>query len=340
MISTLAVALLSVILIIRYLRAKRASAQDETEESSLGGMLRFDFPLFMSNFVGGASLRYQGLLQAWFAADLAIGNLNIATRFRSLVGLFTAPITWTLYPAFSKFRYGERREELESMFRNSIRYATILVLPAMCLIAIMSEPLVVTLFGTGYDQAPLYLVLALLEYLAVGLGSLSIMGFLNSQGDTKTTFHLNSVSVTLSVALCTVLTWKWSIPGLLTGVFLSSMAGYGYSLYKVSEKYGMRIDLLHTGRVALFSAPSAMMTIAVMDRIGVSNTFVHMALGSVTFLLACMVLAPLTGAVDIRGLQTIRRILRRETALYPLVAPFLDIEERIMRFEKGRLSGE
>jgi hypothetical protein len=71
------------------------------------------------------------------------------------------------------------------------------------------------------------------------------MGFLNSQGETKTTFHLNSVSVTLSIALCTVLTWKWSIPGLLTGVFLSSMAGQGYSLYKVSKKYGMRIDLLH-----------------------------------------------------------------------------------------------
>jgi hypothetical protein len=145
--------------------------------------------------------------------------------------------------------------------------------------------------------------------------------------------------MTLSIALCTVLTWKWSIPGLLTGVFLSSMAGYSYSLYKVSEKYGMRIDVLHTGRVALFSAPSAM-TKAFMDQIGVSNTFVHMALSSGMFLLTSMILAPLTGAVSIRDLQTIRRILRRKTALYPLVAPFLDLEERIMRVEKGRLSGE
>jgi O-antigen/teichoic acid export membrane protein len=340
MISTLAAALLSVILIVRHLWARRAPTQGETEESSLRGMLRFGIPLFMGNFVGGVSLRYQGLLQAWFATDLAIGNLNIATKFRSLVGLFTAPIIWTLYPAFSKFRYGERREELESMFRNSIRYATILVLPAICLIAIMSEPIVVTLFGTGYDQAPFFLVLALLEYLAVGLGSLSIMGFLNSQGETKTTFHLNSVSVVLSVALCTVLTWSWSIPGLLVGVFLSSMAGYGYGLYRVSERFGMRIDLLHTGRVALFSAPSSLLTIAVMDLLGVSNSFVHMALGSGMFLLACMVLAPLTGAVDVRDLQTIRRILRRETALYPLVAPFIDLEEWIMTFEKGRLSGK
>jgi O-antigen/teichoic acid export membrane protein len=340
MISTLVVALLSVIVIARHLWARRAPSQDETEESSLRGMLSFGFPLFMSNFVGGVNLRYRGLLQAWFATDLAIGNLNIATKFRSLVGLFTSPIIWTLYPAFSKFRYGERKGELESMFRNSIRYATIIVLPAVCLIAIMSKPLVVTLFGTGYEQAPFFLVLALMEYLAVGLGSLSIMGFLNSQGETKTTFHLNSVSVTISVALCTVLTWMWSIPGLLAGVFLSSMAGYGYSLYKVSEKYGMRIDLLHTGRVALFSAPSALVTIAVMDRIGVSNTFVHMALGSGIFLLACMMLAPLMGAVDVRDVQTIRRIIRRETALYPLVAPFLDLEERILRFENSHLSGK
>lgn len=340
MISYTAVALLSVLLIFNCLRGKRAVARNDAGESSLGGMLGFGFPLFLGNFVGGVGLRYQGLLQAWFATDLAIGNLSIATKFKSLVGMFTVPITWTLYPAFSKFDYQRQREELVSMFKNSIRYATILVVPAMCLIIIMSEPLVVTLFGTGYVQAPFYLSLALLEFLAVGLGSLSVIGFLNSQGDTRTTLHLNSVSMALSVVLCTALTWKLGVPGLLMGVFLSKMTGFGYCLHRVSAKYGMRVDLAHTGRVALFSAPSALLTFFLMDRVNISNSFVHLALGSVVFLLACMLLAPITGAVDAKDLQTIRRILRRETALYPLVAPFLDLEERIMRFVKGRPAGD
>ncbi len=339
MISYTAVALLSVLLIFNCLRGKRAVARNDAGESSLRGMLGFGFPLFLGNFVGGVGLRYQGLLQAWFATDIAIGNLSIATKFKSLVGMFTVPIAWTLYPAFSKFDYKKQRKELESMFKNSIRYATILVVPAMCLIIIMSEPLVVTLFGTGYVKAPFYLSLALLEFLAVGLGSLSVIGFLNSQGDTRTTLHLNSVSVALSVVLCTALTWRWGIPGLLMGVFLSKMAGFGYSLHRGSAKFGMRVDLAHTGRVALFSAPSALLTFFLMDRVNISNSFIHLALGSVVFLLACMLLAPLTGAVDARDLQTIRRILRRETALYPLVAPFLDLEEKIMRFVKSRPAG-
>ena len=44
-----------------------------------------------------------------------------------------------------------------------------------------------------------------------------------------------------------------------------------------------------------------------------------------------MFLAPLTGALLPRDLETIREILRREFAAYPLVSPFLALEERIMR---------
>ena len=339
-VSYLVVSLLSVALIAMALRGRQPPAVDDSDESSLWGMLRFGFPLFIGNFVGAASLRYQGLLQAWFATDLAIGNLNIAVKFKSLVGLFTTPITWTLYPAFSKFDYEGQREELASMFVNSIRYATVLVVPATALIMIMSRPLVFTLFGSGYAQAPFYLALALMEFLAVGLGSLSAVGFLNSQGDTRTTLNVNGVTVAATAVLCTALTWRWGVPGLLLGAFVSKMAGFGYCLHRVSSRYGMRVDVSHTGRTALFSAVSALATYALMEWAAIPNSFVHLAVGSVVFLAGCMLLAPLTGAVDARDLGVIRRILRRETVFYPLVAPFLDLEERIVRLVTARSIGD
>ncbi len=55
-----------------------------------------------------------------------------------------------------------------------------------------------------------------------------------------------------------------------------------------------------------------------------------MAVASVVFLLSCMFLAPLTGAIGKKDIGNIRRILRRETAIFPLIAPLLDIVERIM----------
>jgi len=42
----------------------------------------------------------------------------------------------------------------------------------------------------------------------------------------------------------------------------------------------------------------------------------------------------LTGALTERDLENIGRILRRETPVYPAVAPLLELEARIIRLKK------
>jgi hypothetical protein len=50
-----------------------------------------------------------------------------------------------------------------------------------------------------------------------------------------------------------------------------------------------------------------------------------------------MVLAPLTGAVTQQDIRTIRGVVRRGFRGYSLLAPFLDLEERIIvLFQKAR----
>jgi O-antigen/teichoic acid export membrane protein len=200
--------LIGLILLAREIRREDRSA-DLSGDGSLGDMLRFGFPLFIGSFVGGLGLRYQGLLQVWFASDLVIGNLNIASKFKSLAGLFTVPIAASIYPAFSKFRFEEKRGEMVKMFGASVMYATMIVIPVTLLIVVVSEPIVAALFGREYAQAPFFLAIAVLEFLPVGLGSLSVIPFLNSQGDTGTTLRLNLVGVGIMVTLCTALTWQF-----------------------------------------------------------------------------------------------------------------------------------
>ena len=38
----------------------------------------------------------------------------------------------------------------------------------------------------------------------------------------------------------------------------------------------------------------------------------------------------MTGAITKSDIGNVRRILKRETAIFPLIAPLLDLEERIM----------
>ncbi|MCW3978572.1 MAG: flippase [Candidatus Bathyarchaeota archaeon] len=328
MLSFLTAAVISAVLIFKGMQHE--TSRDIDDETSLTGMLRFGFPLFIGSFLTTLNTRYQWLLLAWFTGDVAIGNLNIATKFISLVTLFTVPIHSTLYPAFSKFSYDEHVDELGSLFKASVRYATLIVIPVISMIILLSEQFVVLLFGPRYGQAPLFLSLALLQYLATGLGALSISGFLNSQGDTKTNLHITSVNVGLSVIACSILTWRLGVPGLLVGGFVASMAGTAYSLHKVHGKYRFGIGLGHSGRVALFSALSALAAYIASRLIPVPHTLVQMAAASVVFLVSCMFLAPLTGAITKTDIGNIRRILRRETAIFPLIAPLLDTEERIM----------
>ena len=102
-----------------------------------------------------------------------IGNLDIATKFLSLVTLFTMPIALTIYPTFSKFNFNLQPEVLKALYRSSIRYATLIIVPATIIIAVLAGPGISILFGTRYEFAPMFLSLSLLPFLAVGLGSLA-----------------------------------------------------------------------------------------------------------------------------------------------------------------------
>ena len=328
--------LIGLILLAREIRREDRSA-DLSGDGSLGDMLRFGFPLFIGSFVMGFGLRYQGLLQVWFASDLVIGNLNIASKFKSLAGLFTVPIAASIYPAFSKFRFEEKRGEMVKMFGASVRYATMIVIPVTLLVVVVSEPAVVALFGMEYAQAPFFLAIAVLEFLPVGLGSLSVIPFLNSQGDTGTTLRLNLVGVGIMVTLCTALTWQFGITGLLVGIVVSAVLGSAYNLFRTLKKYELGFDLLQTLRVAAFSVLAAGLTYAVMEYVSLANSLLHAFAASFIFLALCMVLAPLTGAVTQQDIRTIRGIVRRGFRGYSILAPFLDLEERlVLLFQKAR----
>ncbi|UCD44397.1 MAG: oligosaccharide flippase family protein [Candidatus Bathyarchaeota archaeon] len=330
----------SVILTVWYTRGKEASTEAMSEEVSINEMLRFGFPLFIGSLIGNLGAKYQGLLLAWFASDAAIGNLNIANKFRSLVTLFTVPISTVVYPAFSKFDYREQPGEMERLFEVSVRYATLLVFPAVALITILSQDFVYFLFDPRYSLAPFLLALSLLQFLGVGLGSISIYKFLNSQGDTVTTFRLNLVNVGIRVAVSTVLTWQLGVPGLLLGLFISELLGRAFNIFVVYQRYGVRIEVAHTVRVVAFSAVSALSTYAALKWLNLPSNLANLTVGAVTFLASCMVLAPLIGAIRDSDIQNISRIMRREPLLNPIVSPLLRIEERIISLRSGKREQE
>ena len=76
---------------------------------------------------------------------------------------------------------------------------------------------------------------------------------------------------------------------------------------------------------------AAGLTYGVMEYVSLGNPLVHAFAASFIFLILSMVLAPLTGAVTRPDIQMIRGIIQRGFRGYSLLAPFLDLEERIIQ---------
>ncbi len=331
LLGTGAAAVISVIIVYVLLSRIETDQKHSGSEASLPEMLRFGFPLFLTTFLMSFQLAYRGLLLAWFSNNAAIGNLDIANKFLSLAGLFILPITTVVYPAFSKLDIRRQPDQLKILYRSSVRYATLIIIPITTAMILFSRQGIGLLFGTRYELAPTFFSLSLLQYLAVGLGSLSVFGFLNSQGDTTTSFRLNAIKVVLNLLLSTILIQVWGVPGLLIALFISTVAGNAVNHYVTQRKYGIDIDLIFTLRVILFSAIAGILTWQLLQVTPSLGPLFQITFGGAIFVSVCLVLAPISQAIKTNDVQTLRKVLSKVPLLHQIAEPFLTIEEIIIR---------
>ncbi len=139
----------------------------------LSAMLSYCLPLsFAAIIMGLLPQFYAFLLPIHYSTDnVMIGNYGIAVNFVVLIAFFAAPITTMLFPAFSKLDAEKDNEPLRNIFQFSVKYASLIVVPAAALVMCLSVPAVDTLFGSTYSAAPLFLALLAIQYLYTAFGN-------------------------------------------------------------------------------------------------------------------------------------------------------------------------
>jgi stage V sporulation protein B len=304
---------------------------------SLGLMLEFGLPLFFGGLIARFVTQLRGLLLSWFVSYEAIGNYHVASRFVSLVGIVTSSIGVVLYPTFSKFSHSEEPEKTREVFQSSVRYSAMVVLPLTAMLASLSNPAVYFLFTAKYPHAPLFFSFLLAPMLLVGLGSLSIGNFLNSQGDTGTNMKVGFSGSALAILLYPVFVWMFGVEGLIIGIIISSLTRNLFGLYVLRRKYGIYPDLRHTGKTVLCSAVSAVSAYGAVQILS-SSPLLSLFLGSATFLTAYLLLAPVTGAIEGRDIENLDSMLRELWVIYPFARLILKLEEKILGLMHRRQS--
>jgi stage V sporulation protein B len=284
-------------------------------KGTLKTLLRYGLPLSVSVIVAGFlpqfyntvfTQSFEGVNGANYTA--ALGNYQTAVNFTVVITFFTVPITTVLFPAFSKIKGKEENSVLRVVFRSSVKYAALLTLPVTLMVIVLSEPIVFTVVGTEYTQAPFFLTLYSVYFLYVGMGQLSLGNFLNGQGKTEMTMKLALLTLSVGLLLGWLLIPLFGVTGIIFTYLVAGLPSLLWGLWLIRKHFGATIDWMSSAKIFLASCIATVATFLLLSQLNLSY-LVELIVGGAFFLFVYLVAAPLIRAVDKKDVHSLREML-------------------------------
>jgi O-antigen/teichoic acid export membrane protein len=304
---------------------------------TLKTMMKYGLPLSISSILSGILIQIFSFMMASYASDVMIGNYQAALNFSVLLTFFTIPISTVLFPAFAKLDPNKEPELVKAIFASSIKYTSMLLIPATMVIMALSTPLISTLFGERYTQAPFFLTLYVISNLFCVFGNISLDNFLSGLGETKITMRQSVLTLLIGLPLGFLLIPSFGILGVITATIVSSLPSMFWGLYWVWKHYHVKPDFKSSAKI--FAAATAAAIVAFT-----SVNFLHFAewirliIGITVFLAIYIVSAPMIGAITLPDISNLRVMLRGTGTFSKIVGIPLTFTEKIadLRTRKGK----
>jgi len=251
----------------------------------LSSMLSYSLPLSFANIITTLLPQfYAFLLPIYYVTDnIVIGNYALAMNFVVLITFFAMPVTTMMFPAFSKLDAEKDQESLRTVFRFSVKYAALLVVPIASLVICLAEPAVETLFGTTYDATPLFLALLSGQYLFAAFGHLSLNALLNGQGQTGFVLKIALVTGVIGFPFGYFMIMNFGVFGLIVSTLANIVPSIVMGLTFARKKYAVTIDWQSSIKILFLSAVIALLTYIVTALL-VLPSFVRLIVGVLIFL--------------------------------------------------------
>jgi O-antigen/teichoic acid export membrane protein len=276
-------------------------------------MLDYGLPLSIATIITTFRIQFYGFILPIFVDPDLIGNYGIANTFVVLITFFVTPVGIMLFPAFSKLNPQKDHETLKNVFRYSIKYASLLVVPAAAVVMALAKPGVSILFPE-YPTAPLFLALLAISYLFVAFGELSVANLINGQGQTRLNLKLSLITFGIGLPLSVVLTSRFGILGLIVTIITVGIPSLIVALRWLKKQYDVTVDWASSAKILLSGGTASAFTFALITELAFSN-FIALVVGTIVFLSIFLLTIVLTGAITRVDTDTMREAM---TALGPL----------------------
>jgi len=286
-------------------KLRRAKKHKPQFFKTLKELLRYGVPLSISSILTGFLGQFYGFMMASFVGDVMIGNYQIARNFSVILTFFIFPISTVLFPAFAKLDPRNEPQLLKTIFTSSIKYTSLLLVPATLAVIVLSEPLVSTLFGEKWIFSPFFLMLYVSSNLLAVFGSMSLTSFLAGVGETSILMKLSFLTLFVGVPMGLLLIPTMQIIGVIIGTILAGLPSMFLGLYWIRKHYGTRADFQSSGKILVASAVAALVTYAILNFLSV-DSWIRLVIGGSVFLAIYICVAPLVGALTKSDIKNLR----------------------------------
>jgi putative peptidoglycan lipid II flippase len=264
-----------------------------------------------------------------------IGNYRTATNFAILLTFFTVPITTVLFPTFSKLDHENEQQTLKTVFTSSVKYASLFLIPATMAMMVLSKPLIATLYGNKWLEAPIFLSLSVIINLLVIFGNLSLGSLLQGLGETKLLMKLSSLTLSIGVPMGTILIPPLGIIGFIIVTVTAGIPGFFIGLHWVWKHYGTKPDFSSSAKIFLASLLAATTTYATLTILTVPN-WMLLTTGIILFLTIYIATAPLVGAINQADINNLRAMLSSLGIISKLIDIPLTIIQKILSVRSNK----
>jgi len=286
-------------------------------------MIGYGLPLYISSLILLLADQYRLILLAHNVSDFEIGNFQAAGNFATLLVVLSTPIATALFPAFSKL--DPAGEEIKKAFQYSVKYTGILIAPAAFFTISTSRILVEIVYGHAYSMASMYLSLYTVIFLYSVFGSIVLDSFFNGVGETRINLKATLIYVSLFIPLSIVLTYYYSIIGLIVSILASSIIKIVYGLYIAEKKLGASIDIHNSVRVLTAAGVAALPIIPLSLNQSIPN-YICLLLGGIVYLIIYLTILPILKAFQKSDVDVLRNLFKNYGMLKP-------ISELIIKYE-------
>jgi O-antigen/teichoic acid export membrane protein len=193
---------------------------------------------------------------------------------------------------------------------------------------VLSEPIIGTMYGNKWPEAPLYLVLYLTNSLVVVFGNLSIYNFLQGIGKSKIVMIQNLITLIIGIPLAFLFVPSFGIIGYILGPYIVGKPSLLWGLYWAWKHYGVMIDFKSSAKILVTSAIAAITTFLILNFLATAE-WIRLLIGGTIFLGIFIFASPLMGAVNQTDINNMRTMFSGLGTISKLINIPLTLLEKI-----------